>query len=77
MDIYTKEKLTDRKAIDIIKKKYGIDNAISISTMTAEQRDKLIRNFKNEGMSIRQISRLTGVNRGVVLRVSVSTEPSL
>lgn len=69
LDIYTKENLTDRKAIDIIKKKYKIDNAISISTMPAEQRDKLIDKLKNEGMSIRQISRLTGVNRGVVLRV--------
>lgn len=67
LDVQTKENLTDKKAIDIIKKKFKIDNALCISMMPLEQRNKLIRTLKDEGMSIRQISRLTGVNRGVVL----------
>ena len=68
LDIHAKENLTDRKAIDIIKKKFRIDNALSIAMMPPEQRNRLIRKLKDEGLSIRQISRLTGVNRGVVLR---------
>ena len=68
LDIHTKENLTDRKAVDIIKKKFRIDNALCIAMMPAEQRNQLIRKLKDEGLSIRQISRLTGVNRGVVLR---------
>ena len=68
MDIHAKENLTDRQAIDIIRKKFRIDNALRIAMMPPEQRNQLIRKLKDEGLSIRQISRLTGVNRGVVLR---------
>jgi len=69
LDVQTKENLTDNKAIDIIKKKFKINNALCISTMPVEQRNKVIKRLKEEGLSIRQISRLTGVNRGTVLRV--------
>ena len=68
LDIQKKENLTDSKAIDIIKKKFKISNALSISTMPAEQRNKVIKKLKDEGLSVRQLSRLTGVNRGTVLR---------
>ncbi len=69
LDIQVQENLTDSKALDIIKKKFKVANPLSISAMPTEQRNKLIRKLKDEGMSIRQISRLTGVNRGIVLRV--------
>lgn len=68
LDVQSKDNLTDSKAIDIIKKKFKIKNALCISTMPTEQRNEILKKLKDEGLSIRQISRLTGVNRGTVLR---------
>lgn len=39
-----------------------------LQKMNKEERDEALRLLKDEGLSVRQIERLTGINRGVVLR---------
>ena len=41
--------------------------------MEHKKREKYIRIFKEKGISIRQISRLTGVTKGVVERIIYKT----
>ena len=68
LEIIDQNRLTDEKAIDIIKKKYKVKNAQAIQGLSTEERNKVLHKLKEEGLSIRQISRLTGINRGTVLK---------
>ena len=60
--------LTDEKAIAIIRKKYKVKNAQVVQEFPIEQRNQVLHQLKEEGLSVRQLSRLTGLNRGVVLK---------
>ena len=68
LEIIDTNRLTDEKAIDIIRKRYKIKNAQEIQKLPIEERNKVLHQLKGEGLSVRQISRLTGLNRGVVLK---------
>jgi transposase len=45
-------------------------NTTEIQTIESEQRNKYIKKLKEKGLSIRQISRLTGISKGIVERIS-------
>ena len=68
LEIIDTNRLTDEKAIDIIRKRYKIKNAQEIQKLAIEQRNRVLHQLKTDGLSVRQISRLTGLNRGVVLK---------
>ena len=55
-------KLSDLEAKEIILKISKCKNTAEIKTLDKAQRGKLIKEFKYNGLSIRQISRLTGVS---------------
>ncbi|MCL2200046.1 MAG: transposase [Defluviitaleaceae bacterium] len=59
LDIETK--LTDTEAKNLIPK--------DIKNMAKPERDAALKTLKEKGMSIRQIERLTGINRGIILNV--------
>ena len=70
LDIDPKEfRINDRDAIKIIKKvsKYG--NVTEFQEFPQEKRDKFIKMLKESGLSIRQISRLTGISKGIVEKI--------
>ena len=52
----------------MIKKTYGLASPQAIQRLEPQKRDSVLRNLKENGLSIRQIERLTGINRGVILR---------
>ncbi|MBP7177154.1 MAG: transposase [Ruminiclostridium sp.] len=66
LDITDKKQLSDKKAIDITRKISKVKNIQQIQSFDREQRDSVLRQLKGAGLSIRQIERITGVNRGVV-----------
>lgn len=68
LEISEQVRLTDEKAIAIIKKKTKVKNMQEIQQLDIDKRDTILAMLKKEGLSIRQISRLTGINRGVVLK---------
>jgi putative transposase len=39
-----------------------------IASWAKTERDAMVRSFKEEGLSIRQIERVTGISRGIVAR---------
>ena len=62
-------RLTDEQASEIIKKVAKCKNTAEFQAFETKQRDKYIIKLKQKGMSIRQISRLTGIPKGIVERL--------
>lgn len=58
---------TDEDAKEIIKKKCKITSSIRLKDFDKEKRDKHIRELRDEGLSTRQIERLTGISRSIIL----------
>ncbi len=62
-------RLNDVEARKIIEKISGCCNAAEFQELQTEKRDKYIVKLKENGLSIRQISRLTGTSFAIVRRV--------
>ena len=61
-------RITDAEALQMIKETYGIDSN-GVAGMEMSERNQYIRKFKEMGLSIRQISRVTGVSKGIIERI--------
>ena len=61
------KRLTDREAQMIIKEVLRLESGTQLQQMDRVKRDKAICKMKEEGLSIRQIERLTGITRGIVM----------
>lgn len=66
LDLEENRRLTDKEAQDLIKKICGTKNIAEFQNLTQEMQDKSIILLKKNGLSIRQISRLTGISFGKV-----------
>lgn len=62
-------RLTDADARKIIESVSKCKTVADFQALDIENRDKFIRKLKENGVSIRQLSRLTGVSKGVVERL--------
>jgi REP element-mobilizing transposase RayT len=68
LDISENKRLTDKIAIEIIKSKCRVNCCSEIQSMGKNQRDRYLKLLKEEGLSTRQIARLTSISRGIVLK---------
>ncbi len=59
----------DEWAMNIIRRELGITSGTMLQQMDMENRNDALRRLKNTGISLRQIERLTGINRNVIYRV--------
>ena len=59
-------RISDAEAIDTIRKTAKIRSCDKLAELDRDERDHLLGALKKAGLSIRQISRLTGINRGIV-----------
>ncbi len=66
LDLEENRRLTDKEAQELINKLCGTKNLVEFLNMTHEKRDKGIALLKKNGLSIRQISRLTGISFAIV-----------
>ena len=71
LDIEEKRRLNDSEAREIILKIAEIKNPSQVMDFNKERRGEIIKAFRQSGLSIRQISRLTGVSQGIVRRISI------
>ncbi|MDS1029681.1 transposase [Bacillota bacterium LX-D] len=69
LDIEEYRKLTDNEAIEIIKRISNVRHCTEVQTLDKNKRNSFLIAFKNAGLSTRQIARLTGISRGVILKV--------
>ncbi len=68
LDIEEVRRLRDEEAKEIIKKKCGVKSSLELKNLDKGIRDKYISELKLEGLSTRQIERLTGISRGIILK---------
>ena len=69
LDIQYKERIRDDDARKIIRSLCKIDHAIDLQKIDIGKRNLYLRELKERyGLSIRQIERVTGTNRGIVQR---------
>jgi putative transposase len=64
-----KFRLTDEQAKKVMTKISKCNNVSEFQTLDIKKRDNYIRAFKENDMSVRQISRLTGMNFGIVRKI--------
>ena len=67
LEIDTQKRLTDEDAKAIIKEVGRVSNCQELQCLEKLIRDEMLKNLKDNGLSIRQIERLTGINRGAIL----------
>lgn len=68
IDVDSNDRLTDAKAIIIAKEKCNISNIITVQSLERKKRNEILKALHEEGLAIRQISRLTGICLAVVQR---------
>jgi len=68
MEAEETSRITDEKATAIINSIAKVKHSQQLQSIEAEKRNQIIRKLKTVGLSIRQIERLTGINRGIVCR---------
>lgn len=69
LDYQEKVRIDDAEATEIIQKVIGVEDTAQVQHFEIGKRDKIIKELKNRGLSIRQIERLTGVSFAVVRRI--------
>jgi REP element-mobilizing transposase RayT len=62
----TKVRLTDEQALKVIKEISHCNTVSEIQSMDISKRNMMIKKLRGKGLSIRQISRLTGISKGIV-----------
>ena len=62
-------RLTDEKASQLIRKVSGCESTTEFQKLDAAKRDKCLKKLRDNGISIRQLSRLTGISVGVVRKI--------
>ena len=58
----------DNWAIEIIRRTLGVESGTALQQMTRNDRDESLVKLKEKGISVRQLERLTGINRNVIQR---------
>ena len=71
---FEKTKKDDVWALGIIRNSLGLKSGTALQQMDRAARDNAIGVLKGKGLSVRQIERLTGINRGVIQQVKVVKE---
>lgn len=71
MDITDKRtvRVTDEQARELIRKITRCENVAEFQKLEIHKRDKFLRKLREKGLSIRQLSRLTGVSFSVVRNI--------
>lgn len=69
LDIDEKHRITDEEAREIIKGICKVTNGSDLQKLDISTRNAYLKELKEEcGLSIRQIERLTGLNRGIIFK---------
>ena len=62
-------RVTDAEAQEIIRKLSGAKNIVELKNMAKEDRDRNLSVLRENGLSIRQISRLTGISFSIIRKI--------
>jgi REP element-mobilizing transposase RayT len=68
MEYEEENRITDKRAADMICRIAKVEHGHQLQNIEENERNRIIKELKDAGISIRQIERLTGMNRGIVFR---------
>jgi putative transposase len=68
LDLEEKRVPKDDEAVEIIKNICNVSHCTDVQMMENNRRDRCLKTLKEEGLSTRQLARLTGVSRRVILK---------
>jgi hypothetical protein len=68
LDLKRQRGIKDSQAIETIKRIAHVSACSDFANDDRDERDRVLALLKKEGLSIRQISRLTEINRGIIQR---------
>ena len=68
LDCDVKPRVGDARAKEIVSECIGTTNAMALQNMDRASRDAALSKLKERGLTIRQIERMTGINRNIVQR---------
>ncbi len=69
LDVEASQRLSDQAAADVIKNMCKVNNPSDLQKIEKSARDKYLNQLKvKHNLSIRQVERLTGINRNVIAR---------
>ena len=63
---YDRPRHDDSWAPDVIRKRLGVNSGTALQEYERKERNEALRKLKDEGLTVRQIERLTGINRNIV-----------
>lgn len=66
---YAPGHMGDRTAAKMISELLGVKSGTELQQYDRERRNAALQQLKEKGLSVRQIERLTGISRGIVLKV--------
>jgi len=67
LDISNKKRMSDEMAIQLIKKKFTVQSSKDIGAFDPEQKEASIKYLLDKGLSVIQISRVTGIGRYFII----------
>ncbi len=65
--------LSDDLVIAMIKTETGLDDPLQLGTIDRQARNEAIKKLREKGVTIKQFSQLTGINRGIVQKAGKGT----
>ena len=68
LDLDERKQILDQEAVTIIKKICSVGKCTDVQNLEKDKRDKFLKALKDEGLSTRQLARLTGISRGIILK---------
>ena len=68
LEVENKHILKEDEALCKIQRITGLSNPLEIAKLSRANRDELLRRIKREGIPVRQLSRLTGIDRNIIQR---------
>ena len=72
LDLDYRYRITDREAGEIIKSRFKLTSSQEMQKLDSKLRNAYLKQLKEKyNLSIRQVERLTGINRGIIFRASL------
>lgn len=69
LDVEERHRMRDPEAIALICNLFGLQSCTQLQQFAKKERNQALGELKQRGLTINQLERLTGINRGVIQRV--------
>lgn len=68
LDMDERRRMLDADAVSLIKEICMVGRCTDIQNLEKDKRDRFLKVLKDEGLSTRQLARLTGISRGIIIK---------